>query len=100
MAQKLNITQGDDAQAVVNILHSNSSSNLLINPLIAKCRKILELIYHKQVKHVFRKENQCTNFLTNLGLQQQCPLSLLSSPPLDVLSFLSFDLSYSAKTRY
>ena len=65
-----------DALTSTNFISSRAS----INPLICECKKILEKISNKMIKYVFRKANKCVDFLANIRLQQQIPLSLWCSP--------------------
>ena len=58
-----------DALIVVNIINSQAFVNPLLNPLVFECRKILETIPNKLIKHVFREANRCANLLANMGLK-------------------------------
>ena len=89
-----------DALIVINFINSRTFVNPLLKPLVFECRKMLEIITNKLIKHVFKEANMCANFLANLRLQQQCPFSLLCSPPKGVVPLLQFDLSFAISIRY
>ena len=46
---------------------NNSKVNLLMEPLLSNCRKLLAAIPNKRVVHTFREANQCADMLARFG---------------------------------
>ena len=55
-----------DALSIV-LLMNNSKVNLLMEPLLSNCRKLLAAIPNKRVVHTFREANQCADMLARFG---------------------------------
>ena len=55
-----------DALSVV-MLMNNSSTNLLMEPLLSDCRNLLKDIPNKRIVHTFREANQCVDALARFG---------------------------------
>ena len=89
-----------DALTIVNFINFRAPVNPLFKPLVCECRKILEIIPNKVIKHVFREANRCADFLAKMGMQHQSSLSLFCSPPEGVVPLLYFDSSFAVSIRY
>ena len=46
---------------------NNTKANLLMEPLLSDCRKLLAEISNKRIVHTFRKANQCADILARFG---------------------------------
>ena len=79
-----------DALSVV-LLMNNSTSNLLMEPLLTNCRNLLKAIPNKQVVHAYREANQCANALAKLGATSLTSFVVFSTPPPVVDSVLAHD---------
>ena len=78
-----------DALSIV-MLMNNNTVNLLMEPLLFDCKKLLAAIPNKRIVHTFREANQCVDTLARFG---GSPISnfvvFLCPPPMAAGLFLA-----------
>ena len=69
-----------DALMVVFFLALSSIPHPSLRTLVDDCRFLLQRIPHKELKHVFREANKCTDRLAKLGGSQEDDFVVLNTP--------------------
>ena len=69
-----------DALSVV-LLMNNNSTNLLMESLSIDCRNLVREILNKQIIHLFREANQCTNAMAKLSASNLASFVVFLYPP-------------------
>ena len=70
IAISLNITHLNielDTFVVVTLVEKDNFNDLLLNPLLIECKRLLEKFPSNLIRHVFREANQCADILTKIG---------------------------------
>ena len=67
---------------------NNSKVNLLMEPLLSNCRKLLAAIPNKRVVHTFREANQCADMLARFGGSSISNFVVFLNPPPVVVDIL------------
>ena len=79
-----------DALSIV-MLMNNNKANLLMEPLLFDCRRLLAAIPNKRVVHTFREANQCADTLARFGGSSISNFVVFLSPPPVVADLLLAD---------
>ena len=79
-----------DALSIV-MLMNNNKANLLMEPLLSDCRRLLVAIPNKRVVHTFREANQCADTLARFGGRSISNFVVFLCPPLMVADLLFAD---------
>lgn len=82
-----------DAKAVIDILSNLNNSNLAVCSLVDDCRCLIAQIPQVLIRHCYREANRCANKLANMGGKQQTDFISYDCSPVDLFSFVDFDLS-------
>ena len=70
---------------------TNATTNLLMEPLLTDCRNLVREIPNKQITHVFREANHCTDVLAKLCASSLSSFAIFLNPPPVVESIIAFD---------
>ena len=81
-----------DAQAVVELMNNDSTSNATNSSLVANCRLLISQIPQIKVSHCYREANACADALARIGSLQDSNLLYYDSPPSNLLEFYLADL--------
>nr|XP_023886258.1 uncharacterized protein LOC111998394 [Quercus suber] len=81
-----------DAKAVIDILSNPSSPNLAVCSLVDDCRRLIAQIPQVLIRHCYREANRCVDKLASMGGKQQAEFISYNCPPVDLFSFIDFDL--------
>ena len=65
-----------DASVVISMLNTQSSLNLLLQPLISDCRMLVRQFDEQRILHVFREGNRCADALACYGSKDLCKTKL------------------------
>ncbi|KAL0006019.1 hypothetical protein SO802_013580 [Lithocarpus litseifolius] len=87
-----------DALSIV-LLMNNDKANLLMEPLLSDCRKLLDAIPFKRVVHTFREANQCADMLARFGGSSISNFVVFMYPPPVVAGLLLADKEASFCNR-
>ena len=79
-----------DALSVV-LLMNNSTSNMLMEPLLTDCRNLLKAIPNKRVVYAYQEANQCADALAKLGATSLTSFVVFWTPPPVVDGILAHD---------
>ena len=79
-----------DALSIV-MLMNNNKANLLMEPLLSYCRRLLAAIPNKRVVHTFCEANQCADTLVRFGGSSISNFVVFLSPPPVVADLLLAD---------
>ena len=80
-----------DAKALVDALSNPSYSNSVISPLFDDCKLLASQIPHIRFRHIYRKANKSADRLAFFGLSQLPDFVFHSTPPMDLVSFVTDD---------
>ena len=70
---------------------NNTTTNLLMEPLLTDCRNLMREISNKQITHVYREANQCVNALAKLGASSLSSFVVFLNPLPMVESIIASD---------
>ena len=87
-----------DALSIV-LLMNNTKANLLMEPLLFDCRKLLAAIPNKRVVHTFCEANQCADILARFGGSSISNFGVFLNPPSVVADILLADKETSYCNR-
>ncbi|XP_031120505.1 uncharacterized protein LOC116023644 [Ipomoea triloba] len=88
-----------DSESLKQALESRSDSSLTASTLIADCLHLMGHFTYIEVTHVLREDNQCADFLANLGQEASWGTTLLENPPDSVRELLVRDSHSVATSR-
>ena len=73
------------------MLMNNNKANLLMEPLLSDCRRLLVAIPNKRVVHTFREANQCADTLARFGGSSISNFVVFLCPPPVMVDLLLAD---------
>nr|XP_023916821.1 uncharacterized protein LOC112028363 [Quercus suber] len=82
-----------DAKAIVDAVSNPKYSNILALALMEDCRYLIKQIPQTRFSHCSQEVNQCADALARMGGLQDFNFVVFESPPVDISSFLDFDLN-------
>ena len=84
--------------AIVHLLR-NSDAALALEPLLSYCSNLLRTFPRTQIKHVFRKANQCADALAKPGAKFSAMYVSFVIPPVVVVNLLTLDRAATSCNR-
>lgn len=89
-----------DSGAMVNILNNNSEPSMVDNTLVANCKHLMGLFQIIKVVHIFHEDNQCANYLANMGQHSPWGTTVLELHPSGLAELLQRDALNIATSRH
>ena len=81
-----------DAQAVVELMNNDNTSNATNSSLVADCRLLISQIPQIKVSHCYREANAYADALARIGSLQDSDMLYYDFPPSSLLEFYLADL--------
>ena len=72
----------------------------IISSIVDDCKLLITRIPQVQFKHCYREANRCVDGLARVGGQQDSDLIVYDCPPVEIQSFIDFDLSGLYSNRH
>ena len=82
-----------DAKAIVDVVINPKYSNICAFVPMDDCRHLIKQFPQICFKHCYREANRCADALARMGGLQDADFIVFESPPVDISSFLDFDLN-------
>ena len=89
-----------DTKAILDVLANPNQTNTIISSIVDDCKLLITRIPQVQFKHCYREANRCVDGLARVGGQQDSDLIVYVCPPVEIQSFIDFDLSGLYSNRH
>ncbi len=82
-----------DSLVVVNLVNSNSNTNVFLSSIVVDCKCLLERFERFTLKHIYKEANGCVDILVKAGCDQQVDFLCFTTASTYVLTALNFNTS-------